>query len=366
MRVLQRAVSILLAVMLLSAYGMLAFAAQTEPLTISAPSDCVLKKQTLALTVNTTGRVSWTSSDPAVATIDTSGVVTGVRPGVVTITAVASDGRTADYTVYVTRKSMPWRTLLEDHQVLGYRYAYKGDYYYTDDKDCWQSYFGFNFAYDWIAPLVLFEYDYVRVFFTYQGQDWMVQMWKGQYGLLFYGSEVGLYTKPEGKESATRFAHYAAADSADYLKIGTALHRKNASTGGYDLEFERPYDDYWWASGFVPGHLRDTTPCDELRTTTHITFKDADMSKMFADGLAECGFKQVQTQNAVRTDTFFRDGADVYLQWQDISQAANSHVVQTAVFGTVGFVGVLFAIAAILLTLLALGGLGLGMLILFI
>lgn len=364
MHSIQRAVSVLMVMLLLSAYGLFAAAAANVPLTISAPSDSVQKKQTLALSVNTDERVTWKSGDTKVATVDASGVVTGVSAGQTVITATASDGRSADYTVYVTRNKMPWRSLLEKQQVLGYRYAYKGDYYYTDDKNCWQRYFGFNFAYDWIAPLMLFEYDFVRVFFTFQGQDWMIQMWKGQYGMVFYGSEVGLYTKPEGKESATRVAHYASADSADYLKIGTKLEHQNFSSGEYDLEFERPYDEYWWCSGFVPGHLRDTTPCDELRTTTHITFKNAEMARLFAEGLSECGFAQAESKNAVVSDSFCLDGADVYLQWQNISQAANSHVVQTAVFGSVGFFGVMLALAALLLMLLSLGGLGLGLLIL--
>ena len=364
MQPIKRAVSVLLAVILLSSYGLAVFAVEADPLIISAPTDCVQKKQTLSLSVNTSDPVTWSSSDPALATVDASGVVTGVKPGVVTVSAKTADGRTADYTVYILRAKMPWRSLLESRQILGYRYSYKGDYYYTDDKDCWQKNFGFNFAYDWVAPLMLFEYDYVRVFFTYQGQDWMVQMWKGQYGMVFYGSEVGLYTKPEGSEAATRFAHYAAADSADYLKMSTALDRKNFSTGEYDRQFERPYDDYWWASGFVPGHLWDTTPCDELRTTTHITFKDANMAQMFTEGLAECGFEEVKSQSAVKSDAFFRDGADVYLQWQNISQAANSHVVQTAVFGTVGLTGLMMTAAALMLMMFTFGGLGLGLLLL--
>ena len=364
MRSIKRAVSLLLVMLLLSAYGLLASAADKTPLTISAPSDSLQKKQTLALSVNTDESVTWQSSDDKVAFVDDSGVVTGISAGQATITATAEDGRQADFTVYVMRAKMPWRTLLQNRQVLGYRYSYKGDYYYTDDKNCWQRYFGFNFAYDWIAPLCLFEYDYVRVFFTYQGQDWMVQMWKGQYGMVFYGSEVGLYTKPENEDSATKFAHYASADSADYLNIGTKLERRNFSTGEYDLEFERPYDKYWWCSGFVPGHLTDTTPCDELRTTTHITFKNEKMCRLFADGLVDCGFAEVKSKGAVVSDTFYADGADVYLQWQNISQAANSHVVQTAVFGSVGFFGVMMALAALLLMLLTFGGLGLGLLFL--
>lgn len=356
----KRTVSFLLALLMIGVYGLLAFAADAEPLTITAPADSVRVKQTIALSVNADA-VTWQSGDESVATVDASGVVTGVSAGTVTISAKAADGRTAEIKLYVTRRNMPWRTLLEKYQILGYRYSYKGDYYYTDDKNCWQKIFGFNFAYDWLAPLFLMEYDYVRVFFPYEGKDWMIQMWKGQYGLVFYGSEVGVYNKPEGKESATRLAHYAGADMPDFLKISNALYRKNPSTGEYELEYERPYDDYWWNSGFVPGHLWDTTPCNELRTVTRITFKDAEMAKLFTDGLVECGFREMQSVESVTPDTFFRDGADVNLQWQDISQAANSHVVQTAVFGPIALTGAFVMLIAglLLIAVLSVGGLGL-------
>ena len=364
MNLIKRTVSLLLVLLTLSLYGVVALAAEdSQPLAITGASDSVQKKHTLSLSVNTETPVTWQSSDPSVAAVDASGTVTGVEAGTATITAKTQDGQSADYKIFVTRAKMPWRTLLENHQILGYRYSYKGDYYYTDDKNCWQKFFGFNFSYDWLAPLFLMEYDYVRVFFNYQGKDWMIQMWKGQYGLVFYGSEVGVYTKPEGKESATRFAHYAGADSSDFLKISNALYRKNFSTGEYDLEYERPYDDYWWNAGFVPGHLWDTTPCDELRTVSHITFKDAEMARLFTEGLTKCGFKEAKTQDSVKQDTFFCDGADVFLQWQDISQAANSHVVQTAVLGPVALGGFLMMLTVGLLMLVSFGGLALLLLI---
>ncbi|MBQ7546494.1 MAG: DUF4474 domain-containing protein [Clostridia bacterium] len=359
----KRTMSLLLVLVMLCTFATLAFAADADPLTITASGDSVQMKKTIALSVNTDSRVSWQSSDTDVAEVDGSGVVTGVSAGVATITAKAADGRAASLKLFVTRRRMPWRDLLEKQQILGYRYSYKGDYYYTDDKDCWQKFFGFNFAYDWLAPLFLMEYDYVRVFFPYEGKDWMIQMWKGQYGMVFYGSEVGVYTKPEGKESASRFAHYAGADMPDFLKISNALYRKNFTTGDYDLEYERPYDDYWWNAGFVPGHLWDTTPCDELRTVTRITFKDAQMAKLFTDGLTECGFESVKSVGSVKPDTFFRDGADVHLQWQSISQAANSHVVQTAVYGPVALAGFLLMLTVGALLLFSLGGLALLVLI---
>ena len=73
-----------------------------------------------------------------------------------------------------------------------------GNFYYTDDKECWQKNFGFNEVYDTFAPVTMMYYDTVRTTFEYGGKEWMIQTWKGQYGVMFVGGEVGVYTRPLG------------------------------------------------------------------------------------------------------------------------------------------------------------------------
>lgn len=318
----------------------------TEPvieLVISSPAETLQIKETLALTVNTDESVTWSSSDTSVATVDQNGVVTGIAVGEVKIFAKSKESdRSDDITLFVTNKKRFWRDLLSERQILSYMYEYKGDYYYTNDKDCWQKPFGFNFVYDSLASLFYLEYDFVRVFFTYEGQDWMIQMWKGQYGFVFYGSEVGVYTKPEGSESATKYSHFNAASEDNYLGMESSLYRVDTD-GNYNHEYTRNYDKYWWCTGFVPGHLRDTTPCDELRTVTHITMKDAEMTKLFTEGLVDCGFKKVSGEKNLVDDSFYVDGNDVYLQWQNISEAANHTLVQASFWSWVGLNGFMLA-----------------------
>ncbi len=347
MQTFKRVMSLLLVVMLLSAYGLLAVAADTqaqEPLTIVAPSDTVQKNKKLLLAVNTGEAVKWSSSNNDIAEVSDAGVVKGVSIGKVVITAAASDGRTAEFTVYVTRAKSPLRSLLQDRQMFGYQYSYKGDYFYTNDQKCWQKYFGFNFGYDWVAPLGKLDYDYVRIFFPYEGKDWMIQLWKGQYGLLFYGGEVGVYTRPEGAESATRFAHYASAGADDHLMIGADLYHKNSKTGEYEIAFERPYEEHWWCTGFIPGHLKNTEPCNELRLVTHITFKDAKMSRLFCEGLLDSGFAEGESQDKLAEDTFYRNGADVYVNWQNVAKGANAIIDDDTKNGTVSILGAVMLI----------------------
>lgn len=372
---MKKPLAFLFSVLLLCMYGITAFA-EGEPVTEPEPepvpfvifssSDRVTKGKTIALSVSREGDVVWSSSDNSVATVDAGGVVSGLSIGTVTITAVlAETEETAVFTLHVVGKSYFWRNLLESRQIFGYRYSYVGDYYYTDDKDCWQKFFGFNFAYDIAAPLVLIHYDYVRVFFTYGDYDWMIQMWKGQYGLLFHGSEIGVYTKPVGSSSATRFSHYAAADPENYLKMSTSLYHKEKASGSYEFEFERPYDEYWWCTGFVPGHLRNTIDCKELRAQSRITLKDEEMARLFCEGLKECGFTQVENKDALSEDTFACEGTDVYLKWQNISGAAN-HATHVSLWGLVGFNGFMLSLFVILMAMLLLSVSGLGLLIFLI
>ena len=55
----------------------------------------------------TNGGVTWTSSAPAVATVDGAGNVTGVAPGSATITATAADGSDKNASVNITVKAVP-------------------------------------------------------------------------------------------------------------------------------------------------------------------------------------------------------------------------------------------------------------------
>ena len=204
------------------------------------------------------------------------------------------------------------------NQFLGYRYNAEGDFYYTDDKDCWQSNAGYNEIYDNMAAFIMMNIDQVRIRFTYEKKDWMIQLWKGQYGNLLIGAEIGVYTAPMGTYTGEVGAvnHYNCADKEDWLKMDMTCYWKENNQGSYKKAFEREYDYYWWATGFVKGQLtKYTTPRTELKVKSRITFKSTEMADLFVQGMRESGFARALGSNQLVDDSFYQKGADVWFLW---------------------------------------------------
>ena len=179
---------------------------------------------------------------------------------------------------------------------LGYKFDPKGQYYYTSN-DPWQRNFGFNVLYDLGAPFVNFSYDTIRCKFTSGGKDWMIQFWKGQYGLVFIGGEIGVYNKPAGRTPE----HYDCASDEDSLYMTMTLYRKGVE------QFTRNYAKYWWCTGFIPGTLDSFNDRSELTLQCRITMKDKDMLKGFCAALNKNGFVEDENYSVV--------DLDVYILW---------------------------------------------------
>ena len=201
----------------------------------------------------------------------------------------------------------------ETAKVLSYKYDPDGGYFYTDDKNCWQQNFGFNEGYDSMAPLGMMNYDTVRVKFVYNNKEWLVQMWKGQYGYAFVGGEVGVYTRKVGANGT----HYNCAKEEDWLNMEMAFVWDRSHDGNYQTIFTRDYTKYWWCTGFVPG-LETGAPRDQFRLVTHITFESEEMANAFCAEFEKQGFRRVSKLNNGEIDTFVQVGPDVAFVWQDI------------------------------------------------
>lgn len=236
----------------------------------------------------------------------------------------AGAGKDEDITYKDTQSGINVQDMIDEDgvQVLGYRYSNDG-YYYTDDKDCWQKSAGYNEVYDQMAPLTAMFIDQVRIRFNYGGKDWMVQFWKGQYGWLLVGAEIGLYTAEEGANTGavTDINHYNCADKSDWLYMSMDCYWAEGNNGHYKKVFSRPYDKYWWPTGFVKGQLtKYTWPRTELKMKGRITFKSAEMANLFVEELRKTGFVRAagNASNQLVDDSYYQSGADVWFLWSTI------------------------------------------------
>lgn len=214
-----------------------------------------------------------------------------------------------------------------DAQLLSYMVSADG-YFYTND-DPWQRNFGFNALYDYATPYTFMYYDTFRVFFDYgeykEGEldgveagtpkKWMIQPWKGQYGMVLYGAELGVYTKP-----ATRVTpHYDCANDEDRLLMKMTVYKDEKEA------FSMPYKEYWWITGFKPGALINYTdmskPHSQLTIDFTLDFPTNEMAQLFAAGLEERGFTRasfIDTENFRKVDVYTISGNSVRLLWRNV------------------------------------------------
>lgn len=320
----------------------------TEKLQLSAPGENVV----------------WKSSNTDVATVDKTGKVTGVHDGRVVIeasTTVDGTDYSDTYAICVTIRHNGVYDWLSKHNILSYQYRYEDNYFYTNAQKAWQHNFGFNKLYDMAAPYYLMEYDYVRVHFEYEGKDWMIQLWKGQYGLVFYGCETGVYNMEHREKDPTIFTTYKCADEEDWLMIQTKLEHstfdgRDVFDSTHTYEFCTPYEKTWWSTGFKPGHLLVEEPCSELRQSGMITLKDDEMTEKFVEAFQECGFTKVDGEENLGTDTFYVEGNTVHYRWQEIREAENSMKIKMTggalIFANIAAITLgLFAVMAMLMGL---------------
>ncbi|MBQ7296186.1 MAG: DUF4474 domain-containing protein [Clostridia bacterium] len=183
-----------------------------------------------------------------------------------------------------------------DEGLASYQYAPDGNYYYTNE-DPWQRALGYNELYDAGAQFVAIYIDTMRCKFEYKGMDWMIQFWKGQYGYVFVGHEIGIYNKPKDRGAE----HYDAVSDEEAIYMEMTGYRD-----GVEL-YKRDYGKYWWCTGFVPGKLDKFSDRSELSLKARMTMKDYEMLLAFTGALKENGM--------ILGEDFSTKGLDVYVEW---------------------------------------------------
>ncbi len=168
--------------------------------------------------------------------------------------------------------------------LLGFAYDSREHVFYATNN-AWQRNFGYTVIYDIAAPVAICWFDTSRIFFKYDNKDWMIQLWKGQYGWVLIGAEIGLYYRDfdDTLVDENGALYYECADDEMLIKMSMSLYRNG------QLQFSRGQQYSWWLTGFVPGALTGwgTSPqaTKELTLDATLTFTDAEMLEAFLGGL---------------------------------------------------------------------------------
>jgi len=165
-------------------------------------------------------------------------------------------------------------------------------------KDAWQFDYGFCRLYDESSPVsiqAIIDCEPIR--FAHGGKEWMIELWKGQYGFET-GAEVGVYNRavastasraistafgivfPLAAAAAEALNHtvdwYPSAHKADWLQISFTLTKNGATL------FRRGPESHWWLTGFRWGELSEP---GDLVADIEITIPDAGVRQAFAQAL---------------------------------------------------------------------------------
>lgn len=163
---------------------------------------------------------------------------------------------------------------------LGFAYNACGDIF-SSTVEAWQSDFGYLSLYDRAAPRFHMVYDCEPVYFDYDGQTWLIEFWKGQYGINT-GGEIGIYRA--GRELSPAEYPYAKFESLSkdrLFPLEMTLECQDAPL----FSMQKPHR---WLAGFRMGSFHFP---DELLMHVSLTFPGIDMLHSFTARLREMGYQ---------------------------------------------------------------------------
>ena len=168
------------------------------------------------------------------------------------------------------------RRLNELIHPFGYYYDHCQGTFHTT-LDAWQREFGYGRLFDLAAPHFNMVFDSLPVYFDYDGRTWLIEFWKGQYGINI-GAEVGIYKSDRilnKSEYAKEF--FQAVEDHELFPICMNLY--------YGEEILACIcKHHWWLTAFKMGRIANPKG---LSLDVSLTFPDCEMLNAFIDALAQ-------------------------------------------------------------------------------
>lgn len=166
---------------------------------------------------------------------------------------------------------------------FGFLYDPQQDIFYSRLHP-WQRSLGYEKNYDEGAMLLSMVVHCEPIYFEYRGKLWLIECWKGQYGMTT-GGEIGIYNteKPKDyREGDERNLHYESVSDEEMIGMYFVLR-----AGGKPLLTR--CNRHWWLTGFDLGVF--STP-DMLTMCVQLAFPNDEMCFACYKGLLRAGYKQ--------------------------------------------------------------------------
>lgn len=179
-------------------------------------------------------------------------------------------------------------------ETAGFAYDDKQGIFYTPLYP-WQRYFGYNVGFDMAAPIAGMVFDTIRIEFPYDNREWMVQIWKGQYGITA-GAEIGLYNRDPEK-----VMQYDCADDEDLIEMQFDFYNMG------EYVFSRGPEKHWWLTGFKVFHMGIPFT---LTMDMTLKFTDNAMATAFLQSL-----KKQQMNSILNPIKYRRAGSTIRILW---------------------------------------------------
>ncbi len=198
--------------------------------------------------------------------------------------------------------------------LVGFAYDAKYGVFYATGAG-WQRTMGYTELYDRLAAIAFMPLDTIRIKFDYAGMQWMVQLWKGYYGLVLAGCETGFYNRPgDTPENHTT-----------YNVVSEEYHQEMTCKFHFGLSSFNRYSKTWWLTGFAPAVQNPANPgpsIQQMRVENTINFTDIGLMNAFIEGLE--GVDHIFQNYDGRTRPFFFTrgsnykvtGSSVWFEWK--------------------------------------------------
>jgi len=189
----------------------------------------------------------------------------------------------------VTTKNWEWLSKSEksielnrDLAPWGFAYYAPQDLFYSI-KDGWQRNCGYCQLYDEGSAALSMIIDCEPIYFNYAGKNWLIEFWKGQYGMTT-GCEIGIYNTTEPvRHNLIGFnsTFYNCSEDKDQIYMSFTLRKDNRIL----LQRSEPH---WWLTCF---RLAEFSHPSDLVMASEIQLKDSTMKDAFVEGMINAGYQ---------------------------------------------------------------------------